>query len=120
MFDLFMKGRPATRTARAFVAAVRAEHLDEARRHATPELARKLDPGVMAHDAELQRAYESVRRSRAIDGGFVGEWTRGCVTGKIDAGPEVWLVMSKLDGSWLVADVRVDVQPSECVFNDPH
>ena len=120
MFDFFMKGWPATRSARAFVAAVRADRLDEARHYATPDLAKRLDPGVMARDTELQRAYESVRRSSEISGGFVGDWTTGCMTGKLDAGPEVWMVMSKLDGSWLVADIRLGMKPSECEDHDAH
>ena len=95
MFKYLMKGWPATRSARAFVDAVRVERLDEARRHATPELGKRLDPAMMASDA-FGRAYESVRQSRTIDGGFIGDWTRGCMTGKIDGGGDVWFVMSKL------------------------
>jgi hypothetical protein len=124
IFDLYMKGMPATASANAFVLALRAGRLDEARAHETIELRKRLGPVAEAAQRakvdsgpELARAYEQVRSSHAIHGGFVGDWTSGCMDGKVDDVRPIWFVMSKVDGVWLVADLRVDSMPKECVVD---
>jgi hypothetical protein len=121
-FDVLMTAYPATKSANAFVAAMRADRFDEARAHATKELGasidalprdRKIDAG-----AEVLRALAIIRASREIHGGFVGSWTVGCMTGQVDGAQALYLVMKKIDGAWLVTDVRVDSKPTECESND--
>jgi hypothetical protein len=109
--DYTLKVRPATLSARAFVSAVRASSIDAIHAHATIDLAKRID--AREPNSELGRAYEQIRISTSIDDGFMGDWSSGCMSGKINNVP-IYLVMAKVDGAWLVSDLRIDKIPKEC------
>lgn len=115
LFDHFMKGRPATASATAFVTAAREGRGPDVYAHSTADLARRLQ--ATPREATLTRMYELVRTSQKIDGGYTGEWTHGCINGQI-GNERVWFLLVKERGNWLVADLRPDPRPSECNFDE--
>jgi hypothetical protein len=112
--DIALKGWPATKCANAFVAAVRQGRLDDARALATPDLGERLNPSDLASGSELARAYERMRVSTSIEGGFIGYWTEGCMTGSVPGVGPLWVVMSKRGSKWLVSDLRIETRPKQC------
>ncbi len=114
-FDLAMKGAPATRAARAFVAAARAGRDDEMRRHATRALAARLEHP--APESPLARTLGFVRATDEIHGGFKGEWTHGCIEGSVGE-TNLWFLLVKEEGEWRVDDLRPDPRPRECEFDE--
>jgi hypothetical protein len=119
--DNFAKAIPANRSANAFFIALRSHRVDDARAHATPEFRTRLasvaaEAPPWSDGSELARALSRVSSSRTHDGSFGGDWSEGCVNAKVDGTTPLWLVMRKLDGTWLVQDVRIDAQPRECRF----
>ena len=111
---------PLNTAAKAFLTAVRADRLVEARGYATrefqqylPEHGAELPPSI--RDAEPSRTLALVIASTKVDtGDITRDWSSGCVWVHIDGDRQIWLRMRKVDGAWRVINLQSDAMPDDC------
>jgi hypothetical protein len=116
---LLMPTCNADKSASAFFAAVHAGRVDDANALVTPELSpylRVLSPDCPASllDSDRGRTLLLVRASRGVDtvGGFTGDFSELCGSVALDNDPgsfivhtSAFVVLRKVNGKWLVADL---------------